>query len=225
MRRFHNAVKSDLLSLAVKGKSDVHLLDFGCGFGGDIAKWKANGIKNVVGVDPSEPAVTEARTRFWRFSKGELNYHFLHEPHPLAFVESLPDGCVDVVTFHFALHYYPRHEQVQAIKALRRVLARDGVLVVTCMDGRRVMQYQSNDFMNIKMINASEIEVRLQDSVYFDSIGVSREYLCFPTFLTRECAGDFKKIDVVDFSQFDHKDLDQVSRAASFLHVALVFHV
>lgn len=216
-------MKSQLLNQAARGKSDLAVLDFGCGFGGDIKKWVHARIQCAVGVDPSLSAVEEARKR----AHGHRMYHFVHDPNPLDFVRSLPENCFDIITFHFAVHYYPREQQGETIKELHRVLRPGGTLVATFLEAKRVFAYKNNECLQIKMVSPSEIEVSMADSIYFHSIGgISKEHLCFSTFLTNQTTEYFDQINVIDFETFYRQNkvsMTDQERAASFLHVAMVF--
>lgn len=218
-RIFHNYVKSTLLQ---RNRPRYSLLDFGCGFGGDINKWMQCKVMCVVGVDPNADSIEEARRRL---GSSNLFCNFVHAPDPVEFVQSLPDKCVDVITFHFAIHYYSREGQRDVLRELHRVLADGGTLIVTFLDAKKVLNYASNPVLRIQMVSAYQIDVSMNESVYFDSIGgVSREYLCFSTYLFNE-AKYFRQRELIPFQDFYPKWTGTLTRdemAASFLHVALI---
>lgn len=226
MRKFHNHVKAELLRRNLpKRHREVTVLDYGCGFGGDINKYIQCKVPCVLGVDPRAESVQEARVRFDNSGSNAL-YHFVHDENPLDFVRSLPDKCFNVVVIHFAIHYYCRQDQIAVIKEMARVLMPGGSLVVTCLDAKKVFQYNNSEYLHIKMLDPARIEVRLKDSVYFDSIGgASVEHLCFPHFLQQEGKSYFRRADIADFQSFYNGgfDLSEDQKRASFLHVAIVF--
>ena len=53
MKHYHNFVKGQLLEMAVYDRSNISLLDLGCGKMGDIHKYVKNKIKFLVGIDYS----------------------------------------------------------------------------------------------------------------------------------------------------------------------------
>jgi len=60
IRKNHNEAKRVLIqSVAHKGQ---HILDVGCGFGGDLQKWYKCGV-NINMCDPEPSALVEARSR------------------------------------------------------------------------------------------------------------------------------------------------------------------
>ena len=60
IRKNHNEAKRELIqTVASKG---VHILDVGCGFGGDLQKWNKCEV-NINMCDPERTALDEARSR------------------------------------------------------------------------------------------------------------------------------------------------------------------
>lgn len=207
-RRFHNWIKSDWLRDAVCSKGGEggggSLLDFGCGFGGDLHKWTQHRIEDVFAVDPSASAIQEAKRRHEEYVSNRSasvrvpKIHWVHDPEPLASIREIPDESVDVVTAHFCLHYYPRAQQVEVLRELSRVLARGGSMHVSFMEGKRVLAHSirmanrdetnQEEGVRIRMVSPTEIDVEMRlDNAYFVSIGgTSREHLVFATHLLRE---------------------------------------
>lgn len=253
-RRFHNWVKSDWLRDAVfsrngdrgGGGGGGSLLDFGCGFGGDLHKWTQHHIEDVFAVDPSASAIREAKRRHEEYVSNRSGsvrvpkIHWVHDPEPLASIRELPDESVDVVTAHFCLHYYPRAQQVEVLRELLRVLARGGSMHVTFMEGKRVLAHSIRtanqddpEGVRIRMVSASEIEVEMRlDNAYFVSIGgTSREHLVFATHLVRETSDvvdtDVRVVSFEEMYALPHKPdglrLNDTEKTVSFLHTALVF--
>jgi len=63
IRKNHNDAKRSLIqSVAREGQ---HILDVGCGFGGDLQKWSKCGV-NINMCDPEPDALEEARSRATR---------------------------------------------------------------------------------------------------------------------------------------------------------------
>lgn len=250
MRRFHNWVKEHVLCEEVKrlrrvvkigtggGTTPLTLLDYGCGFGGDLAKWVRAGIPHAIGVDPSEEAVREALRRHDNTqlpSSYPHTYCFLHEKEPVRWLKTLPDDCLDMVTCHFAIHYYDRTGQKELLQEVYRVLSPRGALMLSFMDGRKIMCHRNDgvsaDLLQLRMISPTRVQVRLRDSVYFDSIGgVSEENLTFAKYLETEAAAiQFSSVSTISFDQlYLRRDnplrgkLSQKEREVSSLHVAMV---
>lgn len=112
LQGFHNHVKRALLHQFASGAHD--LLDLACGRGGDLHKWRALNIANVVGLDASAGSVAEARARLGQVTS-PCTYVFLK--HDLRLPWAGGDARFDVVTCMFALHYFFETEE-----SARRIL-------------------------------------------------------------------------------------------------------
>lgn len=134
LQKFHNKVKKDLLAQFAQGAS--RLLDVASGRGGDVHKWSALGIREVLGLDVSLKSVEEARRRTlaagcahqYGFQQADLR-------------RGWSDGTVyDAVSCMFALHYF--FESEEAAHTLMRTvaahLAPGGVFLGIVPDGQRV---------------------------------------------------------------------------------------
>lgn len=96
LRKLHNGSKRDLITKWVKPGS--HVLDCGCGRGGDWWKWKAVRAK-IYAIDPDEESLIEAENRalemnlgVWFLGKGTI-------------IQAAFAGPFDVVCYNFSLHY------------------------------------------------------------------------------------------------------------------------
>jgi SAM-dependent methyltransferase len=113
MRRVALAV----LDHALAGQSDLRILDAGCGTGGTTIELRRFG--NVTGVDLAWEALLPARTRgLPDLARGS--------------VERLPfkDATFDVVTSFEVLYHLGVESDLSALVELRRVLRRDGLLLL-----------------------------------------------------------------------------------------------
>ena len=81
IRRLHNDEKRALIELVTR-KGDS-ILDVGCGFGGDLQKWKKVGA-NINMCEPSESALNEAKSRAKNmkirvnFYHGDIHLSLIH---------------------------------------------------------------------------------------------------------------------------------------------------
>lgn len=122
LRKLHNGAKRELIFKWVRPGS--HVLDCGCGRGGDWHKWKAV-MARVSAIDPDEHSLAEAETRA---SDGLLTINFLGtgDIRQAAFA-----GPFDVVCYNFSLHYIFEDELTfkNSIKALSVALDQGGLLI------------------------------------------------------------------------------------------------
>jgi mRNA (guanine-N7-)-methyltransferase len=116
LKRFHNAIKKELLM--TYAKDATFLLDIACGRGGDINKWIDARIERVLGLDLSGNEIAEAKKRFnttepWR--KKNLICEFIEtdkvDMERFPFENHCHAKHFDVVTCMFAIHYFFHSEQ------------------------------------------------------------------------------------------------------------------
>jgi SAM-dependent methyltransferase len=121
IRKFHNQVKSDLIKRTVK--TGDHILDVGCGCGGDILKWKHNTIY-VDLCDPDPDSLDEARQRSAAVGWSRSRFH-------LGDVLSCPDKLYNVICYNFSIQYiFSKREYFEkSIKAIKNRLSPGGLLI------------------------------------------------------------------------------------------------
>ena len=94
IRRNHNEAKRMLIHSVAKGGQ--HILDVGCGFGGDLQKWAKCGV-NINMCDPEPSALEEARSRAKNM---HMRVNFYEGD-----IHDCPNRKFDIVCFNFSLHY------------------------------------------------------------------------------------------------------------------------
>jgi ubiquinone/menaquinone biosynthesis C-methylase UbiE len=120
LRKLHNNCKRDLIKQWVPPGS--HVLDCGCGRGGDLQKWKLVNAR-VDAIDPDEESITEARRRAKDMN---LNIYFLG----IGDIRNV-SGQWDVVCYNFSLHYIFENEKIlnESIEAIVRAVKPGGLLI------------------------------------------------------------------------------------------------
>jgi|TARA_B110000977_G_scaffold118020_1_gene152331 SAM-dependent methyltransferase len=94
IRKNHNETKRLLIqSVAREGQ---HILDVGCGFGGDLQKWNKCGV-NINMCDPDPSALEEARSRAKSMN---MRVNFYEGD-----IHKCPLRTYDIICFNFSLHY------------------------------------------------------------------------------------------------------------------------
>lgn len=94
LRKLHNDEKRALIEKCTR-KGDS-ILDVGCGFGGDLQKWRSVGA-NINMCEPSVEALDEARSRAKNM---KMRVNFYHGD-----IQSCPHRKYDIVCYNFSLHY------------------------------------------------------------------------------------------------------------------------
>ncbi|EKX48235.1 hypothetical protein GUITHDRAFT_105843 [Guillardia theta CCMP2712] len=153
LKRFHNEVKRSLIeSFATRAD---HVLDLGCGRGGDLNKWFDAKIANVVGVDLSQKEIQEAIKRLHELrskARGGVIRNRLVDTFNARFLQSDSLGIsspilfasnrhqFDAVTCMFALHYFfgTEHSLRNLLTTVSANLKVGGYFFGVCPDGRRV---------------------------------------------------------------------------------------
>lgn len=158
LRRLHNQKKRELIVRTVKRGACV--LDCGCGRGGDLQKWNITGAR-VVGVDPEEDAIVEARERCKNLGM-KTTFHvgdiFKGETY----------GPFDVVCYNFSIHYIVETMR-DSVKAIARAVKPGGLLIGITPDNDRVAVFQSPDSLGntVVPIDSTHISVRLIDGPFY----------------------------------------------------------
>ena len=168
LRQLHNQIKREHISRWVPRRS--HVLDCGCGRGGDWHKWKAVHAR-VSAIDPDLESLNEAENRaidmefgVWFLGLGDIRQ--------AAFA-----GPYDVVCYNFSLHYIFEDPETfnQSIKALA-VSVRPGGLLIGVTPEKARAEAMVNQFgyfrdslgNEIAMLRAnSRLMVRLADGPFY----------------------------------------------------------
>lgn len=140
--RFTGMVNTDLFTTYVKAGN--RLLEVSGGRGGNINRWKTCRVSQVTNIDQDQAAIDEMYSR--------LNELYRVNPE---LRESMPvngvvanvlttdfQGEFDVVCCMFAIHYFLRNEAdfTRFYNLVDRCLVRGGIVLITSLDGARVMQ-------------------------------------------------------------------------------------
>jgi len=94
IRKNHNDAKRELIQRVTTNSQ--HILDVGCGFGGDLQKWHKCGA-NINMCDPEPEALVEARSRAKNM---HMRVNFYEGD-----IHACPKRKFDVVCYNFSLHY------------------------------------------------------------------------------------------------------------------------
>jgi len=168
LRQLHNQIKREHISRWVPRRS--HVLDCGCGRGGDWHKWKAVHAR-VSAIDPDLESLNEAENRAIEMEFG-VWFLGLGDIRQAAFA-----GPYDVVCYNFSLHYIFEDPETfnQSIKALA-VSVRPGGLLIGVTPEKARAEAMVNQFgyfrdslgNEIAMLRAnSRLMVRLADGPFY----------------------------------------------------------
>jgi SAM-dependent methyltransferase len=113
------------------GYAGRRVLDLGCGFGNDAARF-AKGGAVVTGIDLAPRAVALARSNFAQ--RGLAGTFLEGDGEALA----LPDGAFDLVYCHTVLHFTP--EPARMVREIHRVLTPGGEAILMAVNRRSWMR-------------------------------------------------------------------------------------
>tara|TARA_Y100000389_G_scaffold190079_1_gene214556 strand:+ start:230 stop:892 length:663 start_codon:yes stop_codon:yes gene_type:complete len=130
IRKNHNEAKRNLIqSVSQKGQ---HILDVGCGFGGDLQKWHKCGV-NINMCDPEPSALEEARARAKNMHM-RVNFYEGDVCH-------CPNRKFDTICFNFSLHYIfaSRDLFFTSIHEIRKRIKPGGLLIGIIPDSEKII--------------------------------------------------------------------------------------
>ena len=168
LRKAHNNYKRKLITDWVRPNS--HVLDCGCGRGGDWRKWMAVDAR-VSAIDPDIESLKEAEARardmnfkVWFMGQGDIRQ--------AAFI-----GPYDVVCYNFSLHYIFENEKTlaESIKAIKVSLNTGGLLIGIAPEKARAesMADENGHFIdnlgNEFKIENEKLHVRLAGGPFYAS--------------------------------------------------------
>lgn len=119
LRRLHNNCKRELITQWVKRED--HVLDCGCGRGGDWHKWKAVGAR-VYAIDPDGESLNEAEIRAIEMNFGVW---FLGQG---TIIQAAFAGPFDVVCYNFSIQYIVDDFE-KSLKAIKCAVKPGGLLI------------------------------------------------------------------------------------------------
>lgn len=133
LRRFHNWIKAVAIARAYNHASATgsasRVLDLACGRGGDLLKINALGVTEYIGIDHSESALSEARTRAASLPSEDAQHAFFCGDIRCPLASTIaPEGSFDVVMCMFGPHfaYSARNHTVCFWENVRRSLRPGG---------------------------------------------------------------------------------------------------
>lgn len=177
LRKMHNKYKAQLIQKYVR--RGQHVLDCGCGRGGDWVKWKVVGAR-VTAVDPDAESIKEAIRR--------------------ASIHAVPGICIqqgdvrdvtgqfDAVCYNFSIHYI-RPTLDESARAIARRTRLGGVLFGIVPDAERIRAFSSPDPLGntVQVVSDTTVAVKLVDGPFYS--GATREEPLINR-ATLECALD-----------------------------------
>ena len=102
IRKTHNNIKRHLIQNVLgQNQTPVHVLDVGCGFGGDLMKWfGTNPNIHLDMCDPELKALNEAKKRVKTLKLENKKINFFHGD-----IHACPLKKYDFICYNFSLHY------------------------------------------------------------------------------------------------------------------------
>lgn len=136
VRKFHNSVKRDLIQRTVK--PGQRALDVGCGFGGDLSKWRSAKTGTIVMCDPNAESVKEAKQRAANLGMTNVRFH-------TGDISACPKHTYDVICYNFSLQYIFESPGLffKTLDEIKRRLKKGGRLIGCIPNSDRIILYEN----------------------------------------------------------------------------------
>ena len=211
VRRSHNLVKRHLIQKVIGNVSHpIHVLDVGCGFGGDLRKWFSS-HKNIRldMCDPNEDSLECAKDRVDNIQNVKSsNVRFFHGD-----ISSCPNEKYDFICYNFSLHYIFEHAKLffNSLNEIKKRLKKGGKLFGCIPDSEKLLlhtpfkdsfgNYFSRNMEKTGYGNFGErVFVYLADTPYY-STGPKPEPIAYKDLLITHL--ELKGIFMEEWSQLD----------------------
>lgn len=130
VRRHHNEEKRALIERVAREGDSV--LDVGCGFGGDLQKWRHARV-NLSMCEPDATALEEAKNRAKNL---KIRVNFYHGD-----IFACPNRKYDIICYNFSLHYIFQTRELftKTLHEIRKRLKPGGVLMGIIPDSQQII--------------------------------------------------------------------------------------
>lgn len=130
IRKNHNEAKRALIQMVAR--EGQHILDVGCGFGGDLQKWHKCKV-NINMCDPDNSALEEARSRA-KNMRMRVNFYE-------GDIHACPKRKFDIVCFNFSLHYIFQSRELfkSSIHEIKKRIKPGGYLIGIIPDSEKII--------------------------------------------------------------------------------------
>ena len=130
IRKIHNDAQRELIQSVTK--SSQHILDVGCGFGGDLQKWHKCGA-NMSMCDPEAEALVEAKSRAKNM---HMRVNFYEGD-----IHKCPNRKYDILCYNFSLHYIfqTKEKFFTSIREIKKRMKPGARLIGIIPDSEKIM--------------------------------------------------------------------------------------
>jgi SAM-dependent methyltransferase len=138
LRKSHNLVKRNLIQKVVgPSKHHVHVLDVGCGFGGDLQKWFNLKVPLSLDMcDPDAEALVEAKKRISNLKLHNKKINVFHGD-----IFACPRKKYDFICYNFSLHYIFENGKLffRTLNEIKKRLKPNGKLFGCIPDSEQIL--------------------------------------------------------------------------------------
>lgn len=149
IRKYHNLIKRNLIQEVTKKGSNI--LDVGCGFGGDLQKWKHCQVNTIDMCDPNSQSLADASKRAITH---DMKVNFFEGD-----ITSCPKKVYDVICYNFSLHYIFQSKELffKSIQSIRNRMKSGSVLIGCIPDSESIlMATPFNDELGNTMVRGDK---------------------------------------------------------------------
>ena len=248
LRQFHNFIKGVLIEQSIK-TGGTTLLDIAVGRGGDLLKWQRNKFKVVVGFDPHNESISEAKRRLSSqlsqkkkcpytkyFMLDMLDPNVLHKLNSLEInIKGIESHTYDVVSCQFAFHYFFK-QMDHVLQFISTKLNNGGIFIGTAADGDRIYELlQESDHFSTNLLQLNKVNdekytfnvTTTSTNTYFDVKGISEEFFLFKDkFINTAKLYNLQPLEIKSFKEwyqsYSHEMTDEEC-SVSFLNFSFSF--
>jgi mRNA (guanine-N7-)-methyltransferase len=146
LRNFNNWIKSTLIRNFTEAGN--HVLDMGCGKGGDLMKWDKANVASYTGIDLANVSIDQARGRYQNMRNARFKAQFFAYDcfgKPIAPLLPPDQRKFDIVSMQFCLHYAFETEAKarQMLENVSASLTRGGKFLGTIPDSDAIISHVS----------------------------------------------------------------------------------
>jgi SAM-dependent methyltransferase len=182
IRRNHNDAKRQLIQSVTKEGHQI--LDVGCGFGGDLQKWRSCGCR-INMCDPNSESLKEAKRRAENM---HISVNFYEGD-----IHNCPKRKFDIICYNFSLHYIFQTRDLffNSLAAIKARMKPGGKLIGIIPDSEQIMfktpmeDEMGNFFVTKQKANGGfgeKLFVYLTDTPYYAD-GAKSEPIAFKDLL------------------------------------------
>lgn len=239
MRKSHNKIKFNLIKTSVLKVKRIHekvnILDISIGRFGDMHNYSNSGVDYILGIDPDEKSIEEAKKRLKNFKKLENVDLFVDTISNSEKPRCIGKKKFNIVVCNFTMHYFFEEESMlrNTIKHVSNSLFKGGYFIGTSINGH-LIDKQIEETHNKFTIQKLYSEKKIYGSPYIFNLNdlpnsglynfSKKEYLVdFDTIKNIASENNLKLISYKPFYKHKRLNMQEWEKKVSDMYFSFVF--